>query len=75
MNVEVRKNGGGKIMPRMQYKRKDELVYQHIKFQEPVQHGGIPRGHKEATLSEMLRAEPSSGTPSLRAVRWKGTGW
>lgn len=52
MNVEVRKNGGGKIMPRMQDKRKDELVYQHIKFQEPVQHGGLPRGHKEATPSE-----------------------
>lgn len=36
MNTEVTEGSDGKIMPRMQYKRKDELVYRHIKFPEPV---------------------------------------
>lgn len=75
MNVEVTEVSDGKIMPRRQYKRKDELVDSHIKFQEPGEHGGLPRGHKEATLGECWRAELSSGTPSSEAVRWKGIGW
>lgn len=36
VNVEV-KESDSKIMPRLQYKSKDDLAYQHIGFQESVQ--------------------------------------
>lgn len=40
VNVEVEKSDS-KIMSRMQYKRKDDLAYQHIGFQESEQcHSG-----------------------------------
>lgn len=52
--MEVTEGSDGKILLRMQYKREDELVYRHIKFQEPVQHGGLPRDHREATPGKTL---------------------
>lgn len=77
--MEVTEGSDGKILLRMQYKREDELVYRHIKFQETVQHGGLPRGHKEATPVRRWRAHRraglSSATTSSGDVRWKGTGW
>lgn len=36
VNMEV-KESDSKIMPRLQYERKDDLAYQHITFQESGQ--------------------------------------
>lgn len=64
-NVEV-KESGSKVMPGLQYKRKDDLAYQQIKFQASghfarvVQQGGHPRGQTEA--NPVLAAELSGSS-------------
>ena len=56
VNVEV-KESDSKIMPRLQYKRKDDLAYQHAGWQGSVQRrvsqGGHLGGQTEATPSEI----------------------
>lgn len=51
------KERDSKIMPRLQYKRKDDLAYQHTGWQESVQRrvpqGGHLGGQTEATPSEI----------------------
>lgn len=66
-NIEVKENGS-KVMPGLQYKRKDDLAYQHIKFQESGhfarvgQQGGHPRGQPEANRGRVWGAELSGSS-------------
>lgn len=68
-NVEV-KESDSKVMPGLQYKRKDDLAYQHIKFQESghfarvVQQRGHPRGQPEANRGRVWGGAELSGSSS-----------
>lgn len=78
VNVEVKKSDS-KTMPRLQYKRKDDLAYQHTGWQQSVQRrvsqGGHLGGQTEATPREIRYGRVITQTRSSVTVGGQSIDW